>query len=705
MVKAVAEKTQPESYEASIKALKKGKMEKKMTIINRTAPVRDNTKFSDPLNCLWFNNEKSHNIKEKVVAEEVKFLPNCQRFKSQWLQGMIVTGVNGEKAAAVLEEARHNWLSLVEDHFRQPLVDTFPERVPAIVRVARNCRIQKNRFGCWKSDASSSEPGDHQGFERLRSDSFLYQLIKDVYFAIWQVLWKNLNISIFIPTDVLKTAFLARYTTTGFNALEMLPGHVFASAMNSARKDVVNFHASLNAQFEKGEAITVKPPTPSSYGARQRSITMLIGHTRENIDSIIRRYCLPRFLKLQQGQYADLLNCKADIAITCNYNLEAEINLGFFQLVSTSADQNVGRKGLQVFHPGLSVFPAAPLLSKAGFAAFDPNISGNFAIGVSLDSKVGVVSQKFCKVIKAKHAKLNALKSQIAVAQKLNKSGRVGSRHHNKNYSYKELLKDRKVLEEDIEFFHQELEEKIKELNDCVPQTEFMDEKEFDDDDDGDDGGVRSMDEGEEEEEEEENVLKELIQLDLVNLKKELTNLVEEQEKVDELIKNINQEAKITGARTAWQLADMEDARRKLVLEIARTNRDHRNQASSGFARGFQVIGFPTFETEDMVKKQQENGARRRIPRSVAGWMNVYAFGRFRRSLQAQCLKHGSVCLITNEAYTSQVHYNCLKKQKKSSSQILICKTPSCNGERNQRDENSCVNQWFKTLVTQNGAA
>ena len=162
-------------------------------------------------------------------------------------------------------------------------------------------------------------------------------------------------------------------------------------------------------------------------------------------------------------------------------------------------------------------------------------------------------------------------------------------------------------------------------------------------------------------------------------------------------------ETRNTVKKTDKELEMLELKRKQLYLKKARMKKDHRNQTASWLARSFDVVAFPTFKSEDMVKKEQENGARRKIRRSTARLMNEYAFGQFRRALWGQCLKYTTVCFVTNEAYTSQVHYRCLQKQTKSSAQVLICKTSSCDGERNQRDENSCVCQWIKLMQTRNG--
>lgn len=67
--------------------------------------------------------------------------------------------------------------------------------------------------------------------------------------------------------------------------------------------------------------------------------------------------------------------------------------------------------------------------------------------------------------------------------------------------------------------------------------------------------------------------------------------------------------------------------------------------------RNFKVILLPTFETSDMVKKDD-----RKINKSVVRSMQSYRFYEFGERLKNKCEEYG-VCLIrTNESYTSKTN-------------------------------------------------
>jgi transposase len=182
-----------------------------------------------------------------------------------------------------------------------------------------------------------------------------------------------------------------------------------------------------------------------------------------------------------------------------------------------------------------------------------------------------------------------------------------------------------------------------------------------------------------------------------------LNDIQDQQIRIIELEKVLQEEADRETIRSPQELLNLEVLRKKLHLKKQCLKKDHRNLLSSFFARSFNVVAFSRFESEDMVKKLQNDGARRLIPKSTARLMNEFAFGQFRRTLWRQCVKNNTVCLTTNESYTSKTHYHCLTSQPKGSSQILICKTDCCNRERNQRDENSSLCQWIKVIQTLNG--
>ena len=79
-------------------------------------------------------------------------------------------------------------------------------------------------------------------------------------------------------------------------------------------------------------------------------------------------------------------------------------------------------------------------------------------------------------------------------------------------------------------------------------------------------------------------------------------------------------------------------------------------KAANFLARNFSVIILPTFETSEMVRRNQGDDKKRKLRKSVARSMQALRFYEFSMRLEQKCNEYGVRIIRSNEAYTSKTN-------------------------------------------------
>ena len=119
--------------------------------------------------------------------------------------------------------------------------------------------------------------------------------------------------------------------------------------------------------------------------------------------------------------------------------------------------------------------------------------------------------------------------------------------------------------------------------------------------------------------------------------------------------------------------------------------KDLHNKVSSFLVNNYKVIFLPTFETSQMVLKQQ-----RKIRSKTARNMLTWSHFRFAQHLTQMAARNNCIVVRCNESYTSKTCPECgTIHEKLGSSKLFKC--PSCNYKA-ERDANGARNIMIRAL-------